>query len=90
VLQVAVNKQQKEDLIEDSLAKIKHNFPRLKGIRNIYPTPKMQELVAQVYQDVLSFAQMAIEYYKRPAIGEYHFPCQCKNHSSIWLTLVYS
>jgi len=41
---------------------MKHNFPRLKGIRNIYSTPKMQELVPQVYQDVLSFAQMAIEY----------------------------
>jgi hypothetical protein len=71
-----VNKSDREELIESSLVKIKHNFPRLKGLRNIYPTPKMQELVAQVYEDVLVFAQRAIEYYKRSAWSMYpHYVC---------------
>lgn len=66
-----MNKSEKEDLIESSLVTIKNNFPRLQGFRIIYPTRKMQELVAQAYQDVLVFAQRAIEYYKRSAWSSY-------------------
>ena len=62
-----MNKSSKEELIESSLIKIKHSFPRLKILRSIYPTTKMRELIAQVYQDVLVFAQRAIEYYRRSA-----------------------
>lgn len=79
-----MNKSGKEELIENSLLKIKHNFPRLRGLRNIYPTPKMQELVAQVYEDVLVFAQRAIEYYKRSAWGAY--PRQALLHVIALLT----
>lgn len=68
--QVAVNKQKNEDQIEGLLANFKNAFPRLQGLRNIYPTPRMQELIAKVYTDVLSFTQMAVEYYQKSALGK--------------------
>ncbi|RAL02617.1 uncharacterized protein BO80DRAFT_27726 [Aspergillus ibericus CBS 121593] len=68
LLVVAVNKQKNEDQIEGLLAKFKNNFPRLQGLRNIYPTPRMQELIAKVYTDVLTFSQMAVEYYQKSAL----------------------
>ncbi|PWY80839.1 hypothetical protein BO94DRAFT_576761 [Aspergillus sclerotioniger CBS 115572] len=68
LLVVAVNKQKSEDQIEGLLANFKNAFPRLQGLRNIYPTPRMQELIAKVYTDVLSFSEMAVEYYQKPAL----------------------
>ncbi|KAI9711041.1 MAG: hypothetical protein M1820_002479 [Bogoriella megaspora] len=67
LLIVVANKQKKEDIIEDSLHKMQLNFPRLQGFRNIYPTPQMQQLIMQVYKDVLQFSEKAIEYYRRSA-----------------------
>ncbi|KAI9692347.1 MAG: hypothetical protein M1822_006578 [Bathelium mastoideum] len=64
---VAKHKQRKENLIEKSLGKIQIEFPRLKGLREIYPTEQMQALVAQVYEDVICFAQKSAEYYRRSA-----------------------
>ncbi|KAF2142279.1 uncharacterized protein K452DRAFT_16706 [Aplosporella prunicola CBS 121167] len=62
---VAVNKQQREDLIVSSLETMKSQFPRLKGWGNIYPTEKMQQLIVAVYMDVIEFAREAVSYYKR-------------------------
>ncbi|PYI10655.1 hypothetical protein BO78DRAFT_450392 [Aspergillus sclerotiicarbonarius CBS 121057] len=68
LLVVAVNKKKNEDQIEGLLATFKNNFPRLQGLRNIYPTPRMQELIAKVYTDVLTFSQMAVEYYQKSSL----------------------
>jgi hypothetical protein len=70
-LQVAVNKQRKEDLIEQYLAKLQNRFPQLESLRNIYPTEKMKDLIARVYVHVLDFAQMAVEYYRKSPWGKY-------------------
>ncbi|KAL4769297.1 hypothetical protein BDW60DRAFT_210221 [Aspergillus nidulans var. acristatus] len=64
LLVVAVNKQRKEDIIEDYLSRFKNDFPRLQDLRNIYATETMQRLIAAVYADVLNFSQQAVEYYQ--------------------------
>jgi len=71
LLLIAVNKQKKEDLIERLLGNLKNHFPRFRDLRDIYPTNKMNELIARVYADILNFCDMATDYYTKSALGQH-------------------
>ncbi len=65
-----MHKDHHEDAIEDALRQLTLDFPRLEILEDVYPTPEMQSLIAQVYQQVIVFARDCVHYFTRSSIGE--------------------
>ena len=56
-------KQQYEEKIDIFLAQLSKEFPRLEVLDDIFPSTKIQELVAKVYREGILFARECTQYY---------------------------
>ena len=61
--QVAVNKSANEDKITNALDDLSRWYPRLNDLTDIYPEPKLEASVAEVYKGGIMFAQSSETYY---------------------------
>lgn len=61
--QVVVNKTGNDSKIADLLSELRKSFPQLDDWVNIYPTLPMKLLVAEVYQQVITFARHTSKYF---------------------------
>jgi hypothetical protein len=50
------------------------SFPRLDLLQNIYPQPRVQILVAEVFRDLIIFARTAVVYYTEAFRKRAHLP----------------
>ncbi|KAI9771918.1 MAG: hypothetical protein M1839_002701 [Geoglossum umbratile] len=71
LLIVAVNKERKEEKIEEALENIQANLPRMKTTQEIYPSENMERLVAEVYKEVILFLRKSTMYYLQPGYSRF-------------------
>lgn len=64
-----VTKQRKQDKIEETLVAMQAHLPRMETMKDIYPSEKIERLVAEVYTYVNILLREATRYYQRPAYG---------------------
>lgn len=60
---MVTNKSGNDSGIATLLVEMRKSFPKLDDWINIYPTPSMKGLVADVYKDVIMFARDASIYF---------------------------
>jgi hypothetical protein len=66
-----VNKERKEEKIEEALENIQANLPRMKTTQEIYPSENMERLVAEVYKEVILFLRKSTMYYLQPGYSRF-------------------
>jgi deoxyribose-phosphate aldolase len=69
ILQVAVNKQQTEDVIDAMLLTLQHQYRRIQMVKDVYNTDDMKKYTAIVYRLGVEFLYEAVRYY---SIGTIH------------------
>lgn len=68
LLTVAVRKNQREGAIEDALEELTYAFPRLRILKDLQPSERLQELVADVFCLVLKFARETATYFSSKSV----------------------
>ncbi|KAL8647693.1 MAG: hypothetical protein Q9210_005402 [Variospora velana] len=63
---VAVNKSRHESVIEETMDNVHWSLPRMRALKEIYPTKELEDLVAKFYTEVMQFLRQSIKYYGRP------------------------
>jgi hypothetical protein len=85
ILQVAVNKQQTEDIIDAMLLTLQHQYRRIQMVKDVYNTDDMKKYTAIVYRLGVEFLYEAVRYY---SIGTLHrLAYVIKRPPSIQLTI---
>lgn len=62
-------KQQHEEKIDSFLEQLSREFPRLEILDDVFPSTKIQSLVASIYQEGIRFARECAMYYSRSSAG---------------------
>lgn len=65
-------KQQYEEKIDSFLEQLAREFPRLEILDDVFPSTKIQTLVASIYQEGIRFARECTVYYSRSSAGLLH------------------
>lgn len=66
---VAVNKQRREDAIEEILVDITHDFPRLNTLQEVWPKPGLQKLILEVFELAIILCREIIKYFTTSSGG---------------------
>ncbi|KAL9126195.1 MAG: hypothetical protein Q9217_004724 [Psora testacea] len=62
---VGLNKSRHETVIEETMDILHSNLPRMEAFLEIYPSEKLESLVAELYAEVIDFLRKAVKYHQR-------------------------
>ncbi|KAF1969456.1 hypothetical protein BU23DRAFT_557637 [Bimuria novae-zelandiae CBS 107.79] len=89
LLNVAVQKQRREEAIEEALEELAYAFPRLETLRRIRPTESLRALIVDVFTLVIKFCRETVDYFaqRKRRLAKALSPLKLKTLTSLRIKL---